>query len=281
MSGKMHIIMRLVTVFSTVVFQCIIGLATETPDVVPHSRAHAHNDYYHKRPLLDALQHGFTSVEADVMLQDGDLMVGHSRFEVRKERTLTALYLAPLAKRVSGNDGQVYRGIKRFILLIDFKSSGTASLEVLRKQLKPYGHMLTRYENGKVYPGAVTIVISGNRPVAEVAALTTRHVFIDGRFPDLLTKIVSDLGPLVSAPWTGTFSWQGYGDISAKELEKLRAIIKAAHGQGKLVRFWAVPHSENLWQVFYNEGVDLINADDLPRLQKFLNSQSASKPTNK
>ena len=274
-------ITRLVTVCSTVVFQSIFCLATETPDVVPQSRAHAHNDYYHKRPLLDALQHGFTSVEADVVLQDGDLMVGHSRFEVRKERTLTALYLAPLAKRVSENDGQVYRGIKRFILLIDFKSSGTASLEVLRKQLKPYWHNLTRYENGKVYPGAVTIIISGNRPVTEVAALKVRHVFIDGRFPDLRTKIVSDLVPLVSAPWTGTFSWQGYGDMSAKELEKLRAIIKAAHEQGKLVRFWAVPHSENLWQVFYNEGVDLINTDDLPRLQKFLNSQSASKPTNK
>lgn len=274
-------ITRLVTVCSTVVFQSIFCLATETPDVVPQSRAHAHNDYYHKRPLLDALQHGFTSVEADVVLQDGDLMVGHSRFEVRKERTLTALYLAPLAKRVSENDGQVYRGIKRFILLVDFKSSGTASLEVLRKQLKPYWHMLTRYENGKVYPGAVTIIISGNRPVAEVAALKVRHVFIDGRFPDLRTKIMSDLVPLVSAPWTGTFSWQGYGDMSAKELEKLRAIIKAAHEQGKLVRFWAVPHSEKLWQVFYNEGVDLINADDLPRLQKFLKSQSTSKPTNK
>ncbi len=272
---------RLVIVFAALVFQCVICIATEAVDVVPQSRAHAHNDYYHKRPLLDALQHGFTSVEADVILQEGDLMVGHSRFELREDRTLTALYLAPLAKRVSENDGQVYRTAKRFILLIDFKTSGAASLAVLRKQLKPYLHMLTRYENGKVYPGAVTIVISGSRPVAEVAALKTRYVFIDGRFPDLRTKISSDLVPLVSAPWNGTFSWQGYGDISAQELEKLRAIIKAAHEQGKLVRFWAVPHSENLWQVFYNEGIDLINADDLPRLQKFLKSQSDSEPTNK
>lgn len=271
---------RLAIVFAALVFQCVICIATETVDVVPQSRAHAHNDYCHKRPLLDALQHGFTSVEADVILKDGDLMVGHSRFELREQRTLTALYLAPLAKRVSQNDGQVYRTAMRFILLIDFKSNGAASLEVLRKQLKPYLHMLTRYENGKVYPGAVTIIISGSRPVAEVAALKTRHVFIDGRFPDLRTNVSSDLAPLVSAPWNGTFSWQGYGDISVKELEKLRSIINVAHEQGKLVRFWAVPHSENLWQVFYNEGIDLINADDLPRLQKFLISQSRRKPTN-
>ncbi|MBT4694228.1 MAG: hypothetical protein HOB73_12860 [Planctomycetaceae bacterium] len=179
---------RLVIVFVVLVFQCVICIAMETADVVPQSRAHAHNDYYQKRPLLDALQHGFTSVEADVILQDGDLMVGHSRFELREDRTLTALYLAPLAKRVSQNDGHVYRTAERFILLIDFKSSGAVSLEVLRKQLKPYLHMLTRYENGKVYPGAVTIIISGSRPVAEVAALKTRYVFIDGRFPDLQEK---------------------------------------------------------------------------------------------
>jgi hypothetical protein len=272
---------RLVFVFTALISQSVICTARQPPDVVPQSRAHAHNDYYHKRPLLDALQHGFTSVEADVILKDGDLMVGHSRFELRENRTLTALYLAPLAKRVSENDGQVYRAAKRFILLIDFKSNGAASLEVLRKQLKPYLHMLTRYENGKIHLGAVTIIISGSRPVAEVAALKTRYVFIDGRFADLQAKTRSDLVPLVSAPWNGTFSWQGYGDISAKELQRLRAIIKAAHEQDKLVRFWAVPHSENLWQVFYNEGIDLINADDLPRLQKFLKTQSDRKPTNK
>ena len=237
---------RLVFVFTALISQSVICTARQPPDVVPQSRAHAHNDYYHKRPLLDALQHGFTSVEADVILKDGDLMVGHSRFELRENRTLTALYLAPLAKRVSENL-----------------------------------HMLTRYENGKIHLGAVTIIISGSRPVAEVAALKTRYVFIDGRFADLQAKTRSDLVPLVSAPWNGTFSWQGYGDISAKELQRLRAIIKAAHEQDKLVRFWAVPHSENLWQVFYNEGIDLINADDLPRLQKFLKTQSDRKPTNK
>ena len=35
----------------------------------PLGQAHAHNDYYHKRPLLDALSHGFCSVEADVFLK--------------------------------------------------------------------------------------------------------------------------------------------------------------------------------------------------------------------
>ena len=35
-----------------------IALMAETP-AKPLGQAHAHNDYYHKRPLLDALSHGF------------------------------------------------------------------------------------------------------------------------------------------------------------------------------------------------------------------------------
>ncbi|MEC4021166.1 hypothetical protein QMK28_34095, partial [Streptomyces sp. H27-D2] len=34
----------------------------------PLRRAHAHNDFVHPRPLLDALSHGFASVEADIWL---------------------------------------------------------------------------------------------------------------------------------------------------------------------------------------------------------------------
>lgn len=47
--------------------------ATAEPPADPWTRAHAHNDYYHRRPLLDALDHGFLSVEADIRLVDSEL----------------------------------------------------------------------------------------------------------------------------------------------------------------------------------------------------------------
>ena len=46
--------------------------------VNPLPNAHAHNDYRHGRPLQDALEHGFTSIEADVLLINGELYVGHA-----------------------------------------------------------------------------------------------------------------------------------------------------------------------------------------------------------
>jgi hypothetical protein len=51
----------------------------EQDSVVPLARAHAHNDFQHERPLFDALAHGFTSVEADVWLVNGELLIGHER----------------------------------------------------------------------------------------------------------------------------------------------------------------------------------------------------------
>ena len=76
-----------------------VAFAAETAAVAPLAQAHAHNDYEHDRPLLDALDHGFTSVEADIYLVDGALLVAHNRRDVKPERTLEKLYLDPLQER--------------------------------------------------------------------------------------------------------------------------------------------------------------------------------------
>lgn len=72
---------------------------------VPTHAGHAHNDYWHERPLLDALERGFCSVEADVFLRGGDLLVGHAAHELRPERTIDAL--AADTRRLAGVDGRL------------------------------------------------------------------------------------------------------------------------------------------------------------------------------
>src|SRR3954453_2046264 len=74
--------------------------------VQPLERAHAHNDYEHERPLLDALDQGFTSVEADVWLVDGELYLGHDGPDLT--RTLRSSYLEPLAQRFRADGGSIY-----------------------------------------------------------------------------------------------------------------------------------------------------------------------------
>ena len=81
-------------------------------------QGHAHNDYYHKRPLEDALECFFCSIEVDVFLKDGKFLVGHDRVELREDRTLEGLYLGPLKKRVLDGKGYVYEEKKRITLFI-------------------------------------------------------------------------------------------------------------------------------------------------------------------
>jgi len=75
--------------------------------------------------LLDALEHGFTSVEADVWLVDGELRVAHDSWELAGAPTLEEAYLDPLAELVSPDGRQLHPGHDGgFQLLIDLKSAG-------------------------------------------------------------------------------------------------------------------------------------------------------------
>ena len=49
---------------------------------------HSHNDYAQERPFWGAYEAGADSIEADVYLVDGDLLVAHTRKELKKENTL-------------------------------------------------------------------------------------------------------------------------------------------------------------------------------------------------
>lgn len=232
--------------------------------------AHAHNDYYHKRPLLDALDQGFCSVEADIFLVDDRLIVGHSRYELKPKRTLERLYLAPLKERIDKNDGKVHPDADRFVLLVDIKTDGEKAYQTLHELLAKYKGILTRVEDGKTAPGAVTVIISGDRPKAMISDQRIRYAGIDARLADLDSDSPAHLLPLISDHWGRNFTWRGVGPMPEREKAKLQSIVKRAHDKGRLVRFWAIPHREALWAELQKAGVDLINADDLPRLRRFL-----------
>jgi hypothetical protein len=242
----------------------------------PLPRAHAHNDYRHERPLLDALQHGFGSVEADIYLVDGQLLVGHDRDQLQPGRTLQSLYLQPLRRLVRQNGGQVYPGGPPLTLLIDIKSEGESTFEALHRVLAQYGEMLTRVEGERVTPGAVTVVISGNRASDVIASKSPRYAGIDGRLSDLDTDWPAHVMPLISDNWGNHFRWRGNGPMPRAQRDKLRGIVTRAHAANRRVRLWATPENVSVWQVLYDCGVDLINTDDLAGLQRFLTSRPAS-----
>jgi glycerophosphoryl diester phosphodiesterase len=251
--------------------------AAELKAPMPLSQAHAHNDYEHARPLLDALEHGFCNVEADVWLVNGQLLVAHDLKEARPERTLQALYLDPLQSRVTRNGGAVYRGGPPFTLLVDVKSDATNTYVALREALKRYDRMLTRFYPDRTGTNAVTVIISGNRARGLMVSETDRLAAYDGRLADLDGADSPHLIPLVSDNWTQHFRWRGEGPMPAAERMKLKQLVERTHQQGRRLRWWGTPDTAAMWVELRRAGVDLINADDLAGLQEFLLSPRPGK----
>lgn len=247
-------------------------------EVRPLAQAHAHNDYEHERPLLDALDQGFTSVEADVWLRRGRLHVAHEESDLDRRRTLESLYLDPLRRRIEAHGGAVYDDWNGSLqLLVDIKTDGPRTYRAVHRTLLRYRGMLTRFAPD-LGPGAVEVVISGNRPLKLMQAQRRRFAGYDGRLSDLSSGLSPRLMPLVSDNWTDHFSWRGKGPMPAAEQAKLRSMVRRAHAAGYRLRFWETPDDPGrartrLWSVLADTGVDHLNTDDLVGLSTFLRAR--------
>jgi len=248
----------------------------EKRDPSPLPQAHSHNDYEHQRPLMDALDQGFCSVEADIWLVNGELLVAHDLKDAKPGRTLQSLYLDPLQAHVQRNGGRVFSGGPTVTLLVDVKSEATNSYIVLRDALKRYEMMLTRFSPERTETNAVTVIISGNRARGLMASEATRIAAYDGRLADLESKDTPQFIPLISDNWTLHFKWRGRktdGPLPDLERAKLRKIVAQAHEQGRRMRFWATADTPEMWAELHAAGADLINTDNLPGLGEFLRTK--------
>jgi len=236
----------------------------------PRVGIHAHNDYEHPHPLTDALDQGFCSVEVDVHLIQGRLLVGHDPRDLNPQRTLESLYLDPLKKRITENGGRVYKKGPIFTLMIDVKSDAAATYTAIKAALKPYEKLLVVFRRDKFEPAAIGVIISGNRDQATMEKEEVRYAALDGRMSDL----TSDPSPppelvlMVSGPWNEQFKWNGKGAMDDDELKKLKALVAKAHAQRRGIRFWAIPDNEAVWKVLSDAGV-IISTDDLSGVAKF------------
>jgi hypothetical protein len=270
----------LVLLIAVVLSRSLARTPVSAAEPTPLEQAHAHNDYLHDRPLLDALDQGFCSIEADVWRVRDELLVAHDLEETKPGRTLEELYLKPLAERCAAREGWVYDPGRTVTLLIDLKSDGPVTYEALKPLLAKYSQLFKpRILDARKQAPPVVAVLSGNRPIDLVVADADRLCGLDGRLPDLDAGRTAALFPLVSDNWTSHFAWRGDGPMPSSERLRLRGYVAAAHAKGMRLRFWATPEREAVWTELADAGVDLIGTDDLPRLARFLaGRQQAASP---
>lgn len=248
----------------------------------PLAQAHSHNDYHRNRPLLDALDNGFCNVEADVFLVDNQLLVGHSVDELQRDRTLERLYLEPLRDRVRAHQGKVFSTGPEFVLLIDIKSEGETTFAAIHATLARYAEILTWFDGKDLHPGAVRVIVSGNRPQPAIERARPSYAGMDGRITDLSTGasqvMPATLMPMISDNFGSLLTWRGKGPMPDAERVQLVAWVRQAHEAKRRIRFWNTPEQESVWRELQAAGVDLINTDDLPRLRRFLLAPAPPSP---
>jgi hypothetical protein len=250
----------------------LFSLQTVLAQSIPLPNAFAHNDYCHEHPLFDALKNGYTNIEADIFLEEGDLIVAHINPFFRSDKTLEALYLKPLSECIAKNNGQVYKGYSDpVILMIDIKTGAGNTYKALKVLLEKYRSILSSYDHGKVLRRAVTVVLSGHKPYKMIKNEENRLAFID---EDLrrtgMDTTATNVYTLSSCKYSKLLKWTGQGDFPKEERKKLCDYVKMAHRFGKKVRLWASPEKNTVWRELLNCGVDLINTDKLVALKDFL-----------
>lgn len=229
----------------------------------PALRLHGHNDYLQPVACTRALELGLGSIEADIFLEAGELLVGHERWQLRGYRSLRGMYLEPLREAVATMGNRLRSDGAPLVLLIDIKADGDRVWPVLRAELERYASMLTRFLGDRVVPGAVTVLLSGDRPTAQLAAESERLCAIDGRLADLerVPSPSPTLMPWVSSSWREVSDWTGSDELMTDEVARVRRLVAEALAQGRELRFWSAPDRPAGWAALFDLGVHRISTD--------------------
>ncbi|KAL8952166.1 MAG: hypothetical protein Q9222_001904 [Ikaeria aurantiellina] len=225
---------------------------------------HSHNDEEHQKPLHDALDAGCISIEADVWLQDRDLLIGHSEDSLNPSKTLKSLYIEPIMQIIKDNNPDIDlssikasrdaspKGVftantsQPLILLIDVKTDSRDTIPVLMDQLSSLqsGGLLTHF-NGRLIERPLTIVLSGNTAFNDLTSTAKEHdIFFDAPLDSLSSssQYTAENSYYATANFdkaVGKASW--LGDISDEQIGKLKEQIKVAYDKGLKARYWNTP----------------------------------------
>lgn len=240
------------------------------PQNVSLRNAFAHNDYWHKRPLYDALDNGYTHVEADIYLRHNKLIVAHILPILRRHKNLEDLYLRPLYECITGANKASCPAFP-VTLMIDIKSDAERTYAALNVLLQKYHSIISGYENGAYVQRQLVVVITGHKPAGLVKCNDDRLAFLDQD----LTRSTRDTALrniylTASCRYSKILSWNGEGPIPKSEQQRLCSFVQMAHRYGKKVRLWASPENRVVWRELLDCGVDLINTDKLSELRDFL-----------
>ena len=129
-----------------------VTAAAERPMLI-----HSHNDYCRRAPFWQAYAQGVYSIEADVFLHDGRLLVGHDVEDLSPDMTFESLYVEPIVTLFGRNGGRAWKDSdERLQLMVELKSATEPTLQAVTALLGRYPEVF----DPAVNPEAVRIAVT-------------------------------------------------------------------------------------------------------------------------
>ncbi|MFT4093327.1 MAG: alkaline phosphatase [Niabella sp.] len=223
------------------------------PPRYAEQQIHSHNDYKQRSPFYTAYKAGCGSIEADIFLWGGTLLVAHQLNEVAPENTLE--HLDKIDSCIRSNNGLPYSDKnKKLQLVIDLKTEASPALQQLIKHLENYPAIVTNKN--------IIITITGNQPPEEAWPQYPSYIFFDGQPARSYNK------KSLSRIYMFSSNFATY-NIRNQDYSPLIPVVHHIHRYGKKIRFWGAPDNTGTWQHLTAIGVDYINTDHIPELKTF------------
>ncbi|EMT64964.1 Altered inheritance of mitochondria protein 6 [Fusarium odoratissimum] len=253
------------------------------PDDTVPIPCHSHNDYWKAEPLTSAITTGCIGIEVDVWKVRDELMVGHAEDELSTEKTLTSMYIQPLVNLLKARNQDrdpellprgvyVHKPNQTVVLLVDLKSNSDKSWPLLLEMLEPLRQRgwLSHVSDGEFVSRPITVVATGETKFRLVKEANPSHdVFFDAP----LKRLSRGQYDNTNSYYASTSFKKSVGKVPKKglrptQLELIRDQISQAHIRGLMVRYWGMPllpqnARRQVEKVLLDEGVDVINVDDL------------------
>jgi len=229
------------------------------------ANTHSHNDYEQRAPFWAAWQQRFGSIEADIWLVGGKVIIGHDTNEIKAGRTLEEYYIKPLSACIIKNNGHPYADTSRhLIILIDVKRDSVGTLAALIALLDKYP-ALERCS-------CLKWVISGNRPDPGQYTSYPPFVAFDGILHAQYSQAALSRIAMMSDDLRYYTRWDSRTGIPDTCLDTLKEAIARSHAQHLPVRLWDAPDFPLAWHQLIQLRVDYLNTDHIADLAAYLNS---------
>lgn len=220
--------------------------------------------------------------------------MGHEISALTQERTLQSLYLDPIVDTIKRQNpttqfvsgSTTSNGVfdtssgQTVYLWIDLKTDGDSTLPAVLSALEPLHQagLLTTTNGSAVTKGPITAIGTGNTPQSyflptdPASADSPRYIFFDAKLATLNDSANAGITPLITPIASAQFSAQ-VGDVRQEGLNDtqisiLRDQIQYAKDKGIGSRYWDTPGwpigtRNAVWRTLVDEGVSLVNVDDL------------------